>query len=105
MPRPFLRLSLLDNVVVGAISTEPDDVRRDRPRETGDCRGGPHAQPRRSRERASTPVELRLLELARALAGSPEAGAARRVFAGLAHEEIERLLVVIKRLPREGVTA
>jgi ABC-type branched-subunit amino acid transport system ATPase component len=26
------------------------------------------------------------------------------IFAGLAHEEIERLLVVIKRLPQEGVT-
>ena len=103
VPRPFLRLSLLDNVVVGAISTEPDDAA---------------ATARATRALASVgltrnfdtlaselnAVELRLLELARALAGSPRLVLLDEIFAGLAHEEIERLLVVIKRLPPQGVT-
>ena len=103
VPRPFLRLSLLDNVVVGAISTEPNDA---------------VATARAKRAIASVgltrnldalaselnAVELRLLELARALAGSPRLVLLDEIFAGLAHEEIERLLVVIKRLPQEGVT-
>ena len=103
VPRPFLRLSLLDNVVVGAISTEPADIA---------------ATARAKRALATVgltrnfdtlaselnAVELRLLELARALAGSPRLVLLDEIFAGLAHEEIERLLVVIKRLPQQGVT-
>ena len=103
VPRPFLRLSVLDNVVVGAISTEPDDAA---------------ATARAKRAIASVGltrnldvlagelngVELRLLELARALAGAPRLVLLDEIFAGLAHEEIARLLLVIKRLPQEGVT-
>jgi branched-chain amino acid transport system permease protein len=103
VPRPFLRLSLLDNVVVGAISTEPDDdaatARAKRAIATVGLTHDPDAL-----ASEFNAVELRLLELARALAGSPRLVLLDEIFAGLAHEEIERLLVVIKRLPQEGVT-
>jgi ABC-type branched-subunit amino acid transport system ATPase component/ABC-type branched-subunit amino acid transport system permease subunit len=103
VPRPFLRLSLLDNVVVGAISTEADnDAAITRAKQAIATVGLTHDPDARASELNA--VELRLLELARALAGSPRLVLLDEIFAGLAHEEIERLLIVIKRLPREGVT-
>ncbi len=103
VPRPFLRLSLLDNVVVGAISSEPDDdaatARARRAIATVGLTRDPGAL-----ASELNGVELRLLELARALAGAPRLLLLDEIFAGLAHAEIERLLVVIRRLPEEGVT-
>ena len=103
VPRPFLRLSLLDNVVVGAISTEPDDDAATARAKRAIARVGLTHDPDALASELNA-VELRLLELARALAGSPRLVLLDEIFAGLAHEEIERLLVVIKRLPEEGVT-
>ena len=75
--RPFPRLSVLDNVVVGAYVATPSDERPTRsPR---------HALARVGMERDAhllagglTTKQLRLLELARALAGGAAASAARR---------------------------
>ena len=103
VPRPFLRLSLLDNVVVGAISTEPDDAAATARAKRAIAAVGLTRKPDALASELNA-VELRLLELARALAGSPRLVLLDEIFAGLAHEEIERLLVVIKRLPQEGVT-
>jgi ABC-type branched-subunit amino acid transport system ATPase component/ABC-type branched-subunit amino acid transport system permease subunit len=101
--RPFPRLSVLDNVVVGAISTEPDDdaatARAKAAIATVGLARGPDVL-----ASELNGVELRLLELARALAGNPRLVLLDEIFAGLAHDEIARLLVVIKRLPQEGVT-
>ena len=103
VPRPFLRLSVLDNVVVGAISTEPDDAAATvRAKQAIATVGLTRSLDALASELNA--VELRLLELARALAGSPRLVLLDEIFAGLAHEEIARLLVVIKRLPQEGVT-
>ena len=103
VPRPFLRLSLLDNVVVGAISTEPDDdAATARARRAIAAVGLRHEPDALASELNA--VELRLLELARALAGAPRLVLLDEIFAGLAHEEIARLLVVIKQLPQHGVT-
>ncbi len=103
VPRPFLRLSVLDNVVVGAISTQTDDEHAIA------CAKRAIATVGLTRSQSALAselngVELRLLELARALAGSPRLVLLDEIFAGLAHEEIEQLLLVIKRLPQQGVT-
>jgi branched-chain amino acid transport system permease protein len=103
VPRPFLRLSLLDNVVVGAISTEHDDDAATARAKQAIASVGLRHDPDALASELNA-VELRLLELARALAGSPRLVLLDEIFAGLAHEEIERLLVVIKRLPQQGVT-
>lgn len=103
VPRPFPRLSVLDNVVVGAISIEPNDTAAlDLARRAI----GTVGLTRRLDTLASelNAVELRLLELARALAGLPRLVLLDEIFAGLAREEIEQLLIVIRRLPQEGVT-
>lgn len=103
VPRPFLRLSVLDNVMVGAISTEPNDeyaiARAKRAIATVGLTRNLNAL-----ANELNGVELRLLELARALAGAPRLVLLDEIFAGLAHEEIEQLLLVIKRLPQEGIT-
>ena len=103
VPRPFLRLSLLDNVVVGAISTEPDYAAAIARAKRAITTVGLTRKPEVLASELNG-VELRLLELARALAGSPRLVLLDEIFAGLAREEIARLLVVIKRLPQEGVT-
>lgn len=103
VPRPFPRLSVMDNVLAGAISAEPDDAaalaRSQRALATVGL--APSAGTLAAELNA---VQLRLLELARALAGSPRLLLLDEIFAGLALEEIELLLLVIKRLPAEGVT-
>jgi branched-chain amino acid transport system permease protein len=92
---------LLDNVVVGAISTEPnDDAATARAKRAIATVGLTHDPDALASELNA--VELRLLELARALAGSPRLVLLDEIFAGLAHEEIERMLVVIKRLRRRA---
>ena len=103
VPRPFPRLSVMDNVLAGAISTEADDeaaaLRSRRALATVGL-----AQRTNAMAAELNGVELRLLELARALAGAPRLLLLDETFAGLAHEEIEQLLLVIKRLPQDGVT-
>jgi ABC-type branched-subunit amino acid transport system ATPase component len=103
VPRPFPRLSVLDNVIVGAISTEPDDTAAtDRARHAIATVGLSRTLDTPASELNG--VELRLLELARALAGAPRLVLLDEIFAGLAHEEVELLLAVIQRLPQQGVT-
>lgn len=103
VPRPFPRLSVLDNVLAGAISTEADDGAALQRCERAIALVGlaPRAQALAAELNG---LELRLLELARALAGAPRLLLLDEIFAGLAHEEIEALLRVIDRLPGQGVT-
>jgi branched-chain amino acid transport system permease protein len=83
VPRPFLRLSLLDNVVVGAISTEADNDAAITRASKGDChRSASRTTPMRRASELNA-VELRLLELAAALAGSPRLVLLDEIFAGL----------------------
>jgi ABC-type branched-subunit amino acid transport system ATPase component/ABC-type branched-subunit amino acid transport system permease subunit len=101
--RPFLRLSLLQNVVAGAIATAPDAAAALERAHAALVTVG-------LADRADTPagglngLELRLLELARALASQPKLVLLDEIFAGLATTEVEQLLEVIRRLPGHGVT-
>jgi ABC-type branched-subunit amino acid transport system ATPase component/ABC-type branched-subunit amino acid transport system permease subunit len=101
--RPFLRLSLLQNVVAGAIATAPDAAAA---HERARAALATVGLADRGEIAASelNGLELRLLELARALAGQPRLVLLDEIFAGLAHTEIEQLLEVIRGLPAQGVT-
>ena len=51
-----------------------------------------------------TQVEMRKLELARAMAAEPRLLIADEVMAGLSHSEIEDIIVLLLRLNEQGVT-
>ncbi len=101
--RPFARLSILDNVVVGAFAgTATDTEAYARAREAIAVVGLAGREQRLGA--ALTTVELRLLELARALAAKPRLLLLDEILAGLGANEVEHLLHVIEQVRRSGIT-
>jgi branched-chain amino acid transport system permease protein len=93
--RPFARLSVADNVVIGAYVHAKDDIA--------------------ARERATqaiahriagelTTKQLRLMELARALAGAPRILLLDETLAGLGAGEVAEVVAVLRTLAQQGVT-
>lgn len=101
--RPFPRLSVLDNVIVGALAPSSDG-------QDAIARAHEALAMVGLDERAGaaidalTNLELRLLELARALASRPTLILLDETLAGLGAGEVEAILPVIKNLPKSGVT-
>jgi branched-chain amino acid transport system ATP-binding protein len=110
LPRPFMSLSVADNLRVPLLYT----VRRrsGRVHSAGDL-------DRRCRElltlvgleakaggwpRDLTQVEMRKLELARAMAAEPTLLIADEAMAGLSQSEVEDIVALLKRLNGEGIT-
>jgi branched-chain amino acid transport system permease protein len=101
--RSFPRLSLLDNVIVGAYGAGLDGT------EAAESAG--QALDRTGLRRwAAIPAgsltnkQLRLMELARALAGRPRILLLDETLAGLGHEECNDILLVLQRLREQGMT-
>lgn len=101
--RPFPRLTIADNVMVGAFARtrtldEARAVTADAlrlvglDRDAGQLAGG------------LTSLQLRLMEIARALAGQPRILLLDETLAGLGAPEVEVLLGVIRRLAARGIT-
>ena len=101
--RPFARLSLLQNVVVGAFSTEARDADAHRRAREAIAQVGLAGREARLGAALST-VELRLMELARALAARPRLLLLDEILAGLGAAEVEHVLKTIDRVRRDGVT-
>ena len=101
--RSFPRVSLLDNVVVGAYGAGLSDTAAIAATHDALDRVG-------LREQASqqagqlTNKSLRLMELARALAGQPRLLLLDETLAGLGREECDDILSVLERLRTEGMT-
>src|SRR6201987_4206 len=110
LPRPFVSLTLADNIRIPPLYT----VAR---------RRGSHHTAREIQERCAkllnevglgekarrlprdlTQVEMRKLELARAMAAEPTLLIADEAMAGLTHSEIEDILSLLIRLNEQGVT-
>ena len=109
LPRPFASLSLLDNIRIpllyavasrGAGSSASDIEARctDLLREVGLDNKARHLP------RDLTQVEMRKLELARAMAAEPKLLIADESMAGLTHSEVEDILALLVRLNEKGVT-
>jgi branched-chain amino acid transport system ATP-binding protein len=109
LPRPFVSLSLMDNIRIPLLYTvaargtinsvnEVEDRCTDLLREVG-LEAKAHHLPR-----DLTQVEMRKLELARAMASEPKLLIADEAMAGLTHSEIEEILVLLVRLNEKGVT-
>jgi branched-chain amino acid transport system permease protein len=101
--RPFQRMSIADNVVVGAyVRTRTDNEARQLAADAIARVGLSDISERIAGE--LTTKELRLMELARALAGQPRILLLDETLAGLGHEEANEVVAVIQRLARDGVT-
>jgi branched-chain amino acid transport system ATP-binding protein len=109
LPRPFHSMSLIENVRVPLLYTAH--------RDSGPLHAGTVdarceellglvglAGKARQRPRDLTQVEMRKLELARAMAAEPKLLIADESMAGLSHSEIEEILALLKRMNESGVT-
>ncbi|MEY9415465.1 branched-chain amino acid transport system permease protein [Bradyrhizobium japonicum] len=101
--RPFLRMSILDNVVVGAYVRARSDAEARKLAADAVARVGLSAVANRVAGELST-KELRLMELARAIAGQPRILLLDETLAGLGHGEADEVVAVIQQLARDGMT-
>jgi branched-chain amino acid transport system ATP-binding protein len=108
LPRPFPTLTLAENVRVPILYAA--DIKRDRvvtdPRqrceELLDMVG---LLPKADRKPADlTQIEMRKLELARAMASEPRLLIADEAMAGLSHQEVNDILALLMKLNAQGVT-
>ena len=101
--RPFPRMTVLDNVVVGAFVAEPDDAAAIAAAREALARVGLGARAEAPAS-ALTTLELRLMELARAIASRPKLLLADEPLAGLGSREIDWLLGTMGGLAEGGLT-
>jgi branched-chain amino acid transport system ATP-binding protein len=109
LPRPFVSLTLAENIRVPLLYTV---AARGTHHPAGEVEERCHGLLRevgletkaRQRPRDLTQVEMRKLELARAMASEPKLLIADEAMAGLTHSEIEDILALLLRLNEQGVT-
>jgi branched-chain amino acid transport system permease protein len=101
--KPFRRMSLADNVVVGAyVHTSTDARAREVATEALDIVG--LAADANLSAGSATNMQLRLMELARALASKPRLVLLDEILAGLTAGEVAELVERIRTLPSRGIT-
>ncbi len=102
--RAFPRMTVLENVVIGAfVGSKTDDEAERLAYEALARVGMADAQAHMLAGRLTT-KQLRLMELARALAPRPKLLLLDETLAGLGHDELEDILPIIRQVNREGVT-
>ena len=101
--RSFPRLPLLDNVIVGAYGAGLPDHTAVEAAVGALARVGLHRQAGTTAGQL-TNKQLRLMELARALAGRPRLLLLDETLAGLGREECDEVLDVLQRLREDGMT-
>ena len=110
LPRPFMSMRVVDNLRVPLLYTvrrrsllissqkELDDRCMELLRQVGlDAKA-------RRMPSDLTQVEMRKLELARAMAAEPKLLIADEAMAGLSHSEVEDIVALLKRLNESGIT-
>ena len=101
--RPFPRMSVRDNVRVGAYVQAASEQEARRLADDAVDRVG--LSPVADKMAAElTTKELRLMEIARALAGKPRLLLLDETLAGLGHGEADEVTAVVQRLARDGMT-
>ena len=101
--RPFPRLSLADNVIIGAyVHSKNDDDARRIARDAIDRVGLSNIADRIAS--GLTTKQLRLMELARALAGKPRILLLDETLAGLGSSEAAEVISLLRTLATQGIT-
>jgi branched-chain amino acid transport system ATP-binding protein len=109
LPRPFVSMNLADNIRIPLIYTvAARGVHLSQRSIEERCaillrEVGLEAKARR-KPRDLTQVEMRKLELARAMAAQPKLLIADEAMAGLTHSEVDDILALLVRLNEQGVT-
>jgi branched-chain amino acid transport system permease protein len=101
--RAFPRMTVLENVIVGAFVGAPDDATARQMALAALDRVGLSAQSSAVAGGLTT-RELRLMELARALVPHPRLMLLDETLAGLAHDDLDGILTVIRQLRADGIT-
>ncbi len=102
--RAFPRMTVLQNVIVGAYVGARNDIEAEQlAREALDRVGLSGAQAQAIAGGLPT-KQLRLMELARALAPRPRLLLLDETLAGLSHDALEDILAILRRVNRDGVT-
>ncbi len=110
LPRPFGSLSLLENVRIPILYTV--NARPGRHLHGADIEGRCHEMLEQvglgakaeAYPRDLTQIEMRKLELARAMGAEPKLLIADEVMAGLSHAEVDEILALLMRLNGQGIT-
>jgi branched-chain amino acid transport system permease protein len=101
--RPFRRMSIAQNVIVGAyVNAKTDALAEQAAIEAMEQVGLLDQSDRLAGELSNK--DLRLLELARALAGKPQILLLDETLAGLGSSEVEEMITVIRKLASQGMT-
>jgi ABC-type branched-subunit amino acid transport system ATPase component/ABC-type branched-subunit amino acid transport system permease subunit len=101
--RPFARMSIAENVVLGAYVRARGDAEARRMAAHAIARVGLTPFAHRLAGELATQHQ-RLMELARALAGSPRILLLDETLAGLGHNEADEMIAVVRRLAGDGIT-
>ncbi|HEY1798308.1 MAG TPA: branched-chain amino acid ABC transporter ATP-binding protein/permease [Stellaceae bacterium] len=101
--RSFSRMSVLENVIVGAYVGAPDDTAARNMALAALDRVGLSARADAIAGGLTT-RELRLMELARALAPNPRLMLLDETLAGLGHDDLDGILGAIRQLRADGIT-
>jgi branched-chain amino acid transport system permease protein len=101
--KPFRRMTIADNVVVGAFVRTKTDADARTLAAQAMAEVGLTADAHLLAGNISN-LQLRLMELARALASKPSLLLLDEIFAGLTSSEVEQVMAVIRRLAKLGLT-
>jgi branched-chain amino acid transport system permease protein len=102
--RAFPRMTVLENVIVGAYVGTTSNVEAERLAMTALERVGMADEQAHAIAGGLTTKQLRLMELARALAPRPRLLLLDETLAGLAHDALEDIVQIIRQVNRDGVT-
>ena len=101
--RPFRRMSVMDNVVVGAYVKSASEAQARQVAQEALAQVGLHDDAQQPAG-ALANKQLRLLEIARALAGQPKLLLLDETLAGLGAGEVEEVIGVVRKLAARGIT-